>query len=230
MFSGARPQVPVEFAPSRAPAAAPVRAFTAQPGSQPAALRSAITAESLAELGAALQAFEGCGLKATAKNLCLFRGAEQARLMIIGEAPGREEDQAGRPFAGPAGQMLDRMLAAIGRGEADTHITHTVYWRPPGNRAPTLLEVQACAPFLARQIELVGPEVILVLGELAARHVLGVGEGIMKLRGKWREIACGGRRIRALATLHPAHILRAPAAKRQVWRDLLELQMALAGA
>ncbi len=186
-----------------------------------------VVASDLAALRVALEAFEGCGLKATAKNLCLFRGAERARLMVIGDAPGRDDDLAGRPFVGATGQLLDKMLAAISLGEADVHITNVVYWRPPGNRAPTAQEVAACAPFLARQIELVGPDVVLVLGGAAAKHVLATDDAIMKLRGKWRTIESAGRPIKAMASLHPDYLLKSPSAKRQVWRDLLAVRASL---
>lgn len=174
-----------------------------------------------------LDAFNGCALKATAKNLCFFRGAERARLMLIGEAPGRDEDLSGVPFVGPAGQLLDKMLGAIGLGEADVHITNTVYWRPPGNRTPSPQETQACRPFLDRQIELVGPDIIALLGGAAVNTVLGTTGGIMRMRGTWREIEVGGRRIKVMPTLHPAFLLRSPANKRQAWRDMLALIEAL---
>ena len=147
--------------------------------------------------------------------------------MLIGEAPGREEDLEGKPFVGRAGQLLDKMLAAIGLGEADVHITNIVYWRPPGNRTPTPQEAQVCRPFLERQIELVQPELIVLLGGVATKHILDVAEGIMRVRGTWREIEIAGRRVRALATLHPAYLLRTPAHKRLAWRDLLMIQAAL---
>ncbi len=186
-----------------------------------------VEAATLTELAAALEAFEGCALKTTAKNLCLFRGAEKARVMLIGEAPGREEDLEGKPFAGPPGELLDRMLAAISLGEADVHLTNLVYWRPPGNRKPTVQEVAACAPFLSRQIELVAPDVIVVLGDAAARQMFSTSDGIMKVRGKWREIDVAGCKIKAIATLDPAYVLRVPASKRQVWKDLLLLAQSL---
>lgn len=184
---------------------------------------------SLAELAAALAVFDGCGLKATAKNLVLYRGAERARIMIIGEAPGREEDIAGRPFVGPAGQLLDRMLAAAEFSEADVHITNAVYWRPPGNRQPTHIEIAACAPFLDRQIALVQPQLLLVLGGIAAKAILDTEEGITKIRGRWRTISRGGIALATLPSLHPAYLLRSPAAKRHAWRDLLALRDALDG-
>jgi DNA polymerase len=191
------------------------------------ARRLAKGATTLGELQAALAAFEGCTLKATAKNLCFYRGAPNARLMLIGEAPGRDEDIEGKPFVGRAGQLLDKMLAAIGLSDADFHITNIVYWRPPGNRTPTPQEAIACRPFLERQIELVAPDIIVALGGTAAKDVLGVAEGIMRLRGKWRQSALGGTSIPALATLDPAYLLRTPAAKQMAWQDLLQIRSRL---
>ena len=184
-------------------------------------------APSLAALGAELARFEGCGLKATATRLCFYRGAEKSRVMIIGEAPGRDEDLEGRPFVGRAGKLLDRMLAAIGLAESDVHITNIVYWRPPGNRTPTPQEAQVCRPFLERQVELVAPELVLLLGGAAAKHLLDVTDGIMRLRGRWRRLALGSHQALAIATLHPAYLLRSPADKRKAWRDLLALKAAL---
>ncbi len=184
---------------------------------------------SLEALEAMVAAFDGCTLKRTAKNLCFARGSKEARLMLIGEAPGRDEDLQGKPFVGRAGQLLDRMLAAIGLDEGSVYITNTVYWRPPGNRTPTPEEIEACAPFLARQIELLSPEVLVLLGGAAAKSLLGVSEGIMRLRGKWLGYPCNGREIAALATLHPAYLLRNPEHKRLVWRDLLMIKQRLEG-
>jgi DNA polymerase len=178
----------------------------------------------LAELETLVAAFEGCPLKRTAKSLCFARGREDARLMLIGEAPGRDEDLSGKPFVGRAGQLLDRMLEAIGLAEEHVYITNTVYWRPPGNRTPTPAEVEACAPFVARQIELLSPDVLVLLGGAAAKTILGTTEGIMRLRGKWLTYSCGGRDIATLATLHPAYLLRTPEDKRLVWRDLLMIK------
>ena len=192
-----------------------------------AARTAAGTASSIDELGAALARFEGCGLKTTAKKLCFYRGAPQSRLMIIGEAPGREEDLAGQPFVGPAGRLLDKMLAAIDLDESMFHITNIVYWRPPGNRTPTPQEAQACRPFLDRQVELVSPDIVVALGGAAAKNLLDTTEGIMRTRGKWSERMFGTRRVRMLATLHPAYLLRTPASKRLAWRDLLALKAGL---
>lgn len=186
--------------------------------------RIAGQAKSLAELEYALQAFDGCTLRATATNLCFYRGIAAARVMIIGEAPGRDEDIAGKPFVGRAGKLLDKMLASIDLDETSVHITNVVYWRPPGNRPPTAQETLACRPFLDRQIELVDPEFVVVLGGSAAKEILSVSEGIMRLRGKWRECQLGGRKRQTLATLHPAYLLRTPAAKNMAWRDLLALK------
>jgi DNA polymerase len=185
-------------------------------------------AQSLHELAEALAGFEGCGLKATAKNLCFYRGATSSALMLIGEAPGRDEDLEGRPFVGRAGQLLDKMLDAIGLKEEDVHITNIVYWRPPGNRTPTPQEAQVCRPFLERQIKLVAPKVIALLGGAAAKHVLDVSDGIMRIRGRERAIVIGGHAAKAMATLHPAYLLRTPAAKRLAWRDLLAIKALLA--
>jgi DNA polymerase len=211
-----------------APAASPRQFSTAAPDDALMAARAAARqAQSLEELRATLAGFDGCALKATAKNLCFYRGAPRARLMLIGEAPGRDEDLQGKPFVGRAGQLLDKMLAAIGLSEADVHITNVVYWRPPGNRTPTPQEAQVCRPFLERQAELVAPELVLLLGGAAAKEVLGIAEGIMRVRGKWRDVTLGSRKVRALATLHPAYLLRTPAAKRLAWRDLLAVKAAL---
>jgi uracil-DNA glycosylase len=194
-----------------------------------AARTAAKEAATLDQLAATLAGFDGCGLKATAKNLCFYRGAPSARLMLIGEAPGRDEDLEGKPFVGRAGQLLDKMLAAVAMTEADVHITNIVYWRPPGNRTPTPQEAQVCRPFLERQVELVAPELIVLLGGAAAKHVLDVAEGIMRIRGKMREVEIGSHKVRAMATLHPAYLLRTPAAKRLAWRDLLAIKAALGG-
>lgn len=213
------------------PASAPMARsspIAAPDAAEASARRLARSARSLAELRDLLAGFDGCGLKATAKNLCFFRGAEKARIMMIGEAPGRDEDLEGKPFVGRAGQLLDRMLKAASLTEADVHITNVVYWRPPGNRTPTPQEVQVCRPFLERQVELVAPEIIVALGGAAAKAVLDVTEGITKVRGKWQDITIGGHTARAIATLHPAFLLRTPAAKRLAWRDLLALRAALA--
>ena len=208
---------------AQAESALPLRVTATPPktGSGPAAASSATT---LAELEALVARFEGCALKKTATNVVFADGNPDSPLMLIGEAPGRDEDLQGKPFVGRAGQLLDRMLAAIGLVEDDAYITNTIYWRPPGNRTPTPEEVEACAPFLARQIELNAPDVLVLLGNAAAKSLLGVNEGIMRLRGKWLIYPSGDREIATLAMLHPAYLLRNPEAKRLAWRDMLALK------
>jgi len=206
---------------AEAPTRARSRAAPVDSRPAPASLEAAKT---LAELEALVGQFEGCALKRTAKNTCFSRGSDSAKIMLIGEAPGRDEDIQGKPFVGRAGKLLDRMLASIGLDETKVYITNTIYWRPPGNRTPTAQEIAACAPFLSRQIELLSPEVMVLLGGAAAKHILGVSEGIMRLRGKWKIVKNGDRDIPTLATLHPAYLLRKPEEKRYAWRDLLMLK------
>lgn len=210
----------------------PVRTFAAAMPSADAeisARSAAEAAQTLDDLRATLEQFDGCALRATAKNLCFYRGAAQARVMIIGEAPGRDEDLEGKPFVGRAGQLLDRMLAAIGLSEENAHITNIVYWRPPGNRTPTPQEALVCKPFLIRQMELVRPDMLVLLGGAAAKHVLDVTDGILRIRGKWHQVSIGGRTIPVMPTLHPAYLLRTPASKRLAWRDLLAVRAELDG-
>jgi uracil-DNA glycosylase len=183
---------------------------------------------SLAELEAALAAFDGCGLKETALNLCFADGNPTARVMLIGEAPGAEEDRQGKPFVGASGKLLDRMLATIGLDRGSVYITNVIYWRPPGNRSPTQAEIAACQPFLERQIALLKPDLIVFVGGIAARALLGVNEGVTKLRG--RRFSYGtpaGASIPAMVMFHPAYLLRQPAQKRFAWRDLLAIQSQL---
>jgi DNA polymerase len=222
------PAVPARRPPSLPGAPAPRQFQATAPDTAVMAARTAARqAATLDELTARLAEFDGCSLKATAKNLCFYRGAAKARVMLIGEAPGRDEDLEGRPFVGRAGQLLDKMLAAIELTEQDVHVTNIVYWRPPGNRTPTPQEAQVCRPFLERQVELVAPELVVLLGGAAAKHVLEVADGIMRIRGKLRDIEIGSAKIRAIATLHPAYLLRTPAAKRLAWRDLLTVRATL---
>ncbi len=230
--AGVRSAPPPASAPARkAPVVAPPtgRTFSATPpdAAVTAARAEAPKAETLEALRLMLDTFDGCGLKATAKSLCFYRGAARARVMVIGAAPAREEDLAGTPFVGPAGQLLDRMLAAIGLDDSTCHLTNMIYWRPPGNRTPTPQEIEVCRPFLDRQVALVQPEIVVVLGAVAVLHVLDVDEGIMRARGKWRDQAFGGHTVRALPTLHPDYLLRSPGAKQQAWGDLLSLKAAL---
>ncbi|MGH1352154.1 MAG: uracil-DNA glycosylase [Methyloligellaceae bacterium] len=214
-------------APTSKPQSRPVtRSYSAVPPDNAVndAREKVKTAKTLQELEDILRSFEGCGLKATAKNTCIYRGSPDAKLMMIGEAPGRDEDIQGVPFVGRAGQLLDKMLAAIGHDEKNTYITNIVYWRPPGNRTPTPQEAQICLPFLIRQIELIKPQVLVFLGGAAAKHMLNTNDGIMKLRGKWKEMEIGGAQIKAIATLHPAYLLRTPAGKKLAWKDFLAIR------
>ena len=149
--------------------------------------------------------------------------------MIVGEAPGREDDLAGMPFAGPAGDLLQKMLLAIGLTFDQCHITNAVYWRPPGNRHPTTQELDVCQPFLERQTAFVAPDVVLLLGAAAAHHVPDIDAGIMRARGKWHNITMAGHPVRALVSLAPTYLLKAPSSKQNAWRDLLSVKSALAG-
>jgi uracil-DNA glycosylase len=221
-----RPAVGRSAREGPAPTLRPRPASPAPPAAA-ASPESLEAANTLSELEALVAQFEGCALKRTAKSLCFSRGNAEARVMLIGEAPGRDEDLQGKPFVGRAGKLLDRMLATIGLSEETVYITNTIYLRPPGSRTPTPQEIGACAPFLARQIELVQPDMLVLLGGAAAKHILGVTEGIMRLRGKWKIYKSGDRDIPTLATLHPAYLLRNPEAKRYVWRDLMAIKARL---
>ncbi|WGJ15002.1 uracil-DNA glycosylase [Methylocapsa sp. D3K7] len=185
-----------------------------------AALDSAAAAQNLDDLRDSLSRFEGCGLKATATRLVFGDGNPDAEIMIVGEAPGADEDRQGVPFVGRAGQLLDKMLASIDLDRSKVYIANVVPWRPPGNRTPTPLETAACLPFTRRQIELVDPKILVCLGAAAAQTLLGTKEGIMRMRGRWLSYAGGGKDIRAAALLHPAYLLRQPAQKRLAWQDL----------
>lgn len=182
------------------------------------------TLEALRE---AVEAFDGCPLKLTADKTVFADGNPLAPLMVIGEAPGRDEDREGRPFVGESGQLLAKMLASIGIADRSAYyITNILPWRPPGNRTPTDSEVAACLPFVVRQIELVQPKALLLLGGLAAKNLFARADGILRLRGRWQMYESHGlsHPIPALATLHPAYLLRQPAQKRLAWRDLVSLQ------
>lgn len=180
--------------------------------------------DSLDALRAALEAFDGCSLRHTATQIVFADGNPAADVMIVGEAPGADEDRQGKPFVGVSGQLLDRMLAAIGLDRTGVYIANTVYWRPPGNRKPNDGEFAVCRPFVERQIELAAPKLLLLVGDKAVRGLAGAGDGITRSRGKWYDVTAGALTIPALASFHPAYLLRTPAAKRLAWRDLLALQ------
>jgi len=188
----------------------------------------ASNAKTLEELRGAVASFEGCNLKFTAKNTVFADGNPEARLMLVGEAPGRDEDIEGRPFVGRSGQLLDKILMAIGLDRTSVYIANVIPWRPPGNRTPTPHETQICRPFIERQIELVNPQVLVHLGGASAKTLLDTSEGILRLRGNWRSYTtASGTVIPAMPTLHPAYLLRTPNHKKLAWRDFLEVKMKL---
>ncbi len=189
--------------------------------------RIAADCDSLDALRAALEAFDGCALKATATNLVFADGNPEARIMMVGEAPGADEDRQGLPFVGVSGRMLDRMLAHVGLDRDTVYIANVLYWRPPGNRTPTDQEVAACLPFIARQIELVAPEILVLVGGKSATTLLGERQGITRLRGRWFTYSSPGLQcpVPTLPTFHPAYLLRNPANKRLSWRDMIALKL-----
>jgi DNA polymerase len=195
-----------------------------------AAREAAASAETLDELRATLASFEGCNLRHTATNLVFADGNPQARVMFVGEAPGFEEDMQGLPFVGRSGQLLDRMIATIGLDRTSAYIANVVPWRPPGNRTPTPQETEICRPFIERQIALVDPDLLVLLGGASAKTLFKTSEGVLRLRGRWRSYDTGRREIRAMATLHPAYLLRQPLQKKLAWRDLLAVKAALTAA
>lgn len=238
--SSTDPAPPPSIPPRRDPAPPPSRP-PARPATRPAApspateravgdaIHAVEDAASIDDIRAALEAFEGCALKRTATNLVIERGSAQARIVLVGEAPGAEEDRRGLPFVGPSGQLLDRMLQSVGLDERHVLITNTVFWRPPGNRPPSQAETAACQPFLRRLLELVDPEVVVALGGPASQTLLGRTDGVTKLRGRWFPLQSLGlsRPAQATVTFHPAYLLRSPAQKRLAWRDILAIRSKL---
>jgi DNA polymerase len=187
-------------------------------------------AESLMALKSALEGFNGCPLKKTARSLVFMDGVASAPILIIGDHPRKEDDDMGQPFAGEAGSLLDRMLAAIGLSrQTDVQLMNAVFWRPPGDRAPTRAELAICQPFLARAITLAQPKLLLLMGQAAADAVLGANDGLMKLRG--RKHRYGEREftqpLNAMVTPHPAYLLKRPQDKRLAWEDLLAFKEAI---
>ncbi|MBV9456615.1 MAG: uracil-DNA glycosylase [Bradyrhizobium sp.] len=225
----------VREAPSpvaRAMPAAPMLNGLAEPPAPDAAIASARelarTAPTLEALRDLLEKFDGCALKSTASRLVFADGNPRARVMFVGEAPGRDEDIEGLPFVGRSGKLLDRMIAAIGLDRSKVYIANVIPWRPPGNRTPTPQETQICLPFIQRQIELVNPDVLVTLGNPSTQTLIGTREGIMRTRGKWFDYDTGTRTIRALPTFHPAYLLRSPSYKRMSWQDLRAIAKVLA--
>lgn len=213
--------------------AAPVQASS--PTARPAALdlQPVATAETIAracetveQLRDAVRAFDGCALKATATTTVFADGNPDADLMLVGEAPGAEEDRQGLPFVGSAGRLLDRMLAGIGRDRTSAYISNMLFWRPPGNRVPTAEEIAVCMPFVRRHIELAAPRVLVCVGGISAKSLLGRSEGITRLRGRWFTFSSSGlaEPIPTMGLFHPAYLLRQPAQKREAWRDLLAIE------
>jgi uracil-DNA glycosylase len=219
-----RPSVDQDRAKTPRAAAAPLTPEAALM----AARDQAKAATSLTALREVLERFEGCALRNTATQLVFADGNPDARVMLVGEAPGRDEDLEGLPFVGRSGKLLDRMLAAIGLDRKSVYIANVVPWRPPGNRTPTPQESSICLPFTLRQIELADPDVLVCLGQPAMQALLGINDGILKTRGRWFSYHTGTREIRAMATLHPAYLLRQPLQKRLAWRDFLSIKKALA--
>lgn len=185
-------------------------------------------ASNLEELRLITENFEGCALRFSANSTVFGNGDPHAKLMLIGEAPGADEDRQGKPFVGRSGQLLEKMLHAIGLNREDCYITNVLPWRPPGNRTPTDAEVAVCLPFLRRQIELVSPDVIFLLGASAANAVLGINDSISSLRGKVMNMDIKNKKITVLASFHPAYLLRSCAQKAKAWNDLLRLKHCLA--
>src|SRR5215467_7454026 len=222
-----RPRSPLPAPPANRARAEPPQAPVAPEAAIMAAREAARIAASLEELRAILDRFEGCALRATATQLVFADGNPQARVMFVGEAPGRDEDIAGLPFVGRSGKLLDRMLMAVGLDRASVYIANIVPWRPPGNRTPTPQESQICLPFILRQIELADPDILVCLGGPSSQTLLGFTDGIMRTRGRWLTFNTGKRDIRAIATLHPAYLLRQPLHKRLAWRDFLAIKKAL---
>lgn len=205
--------------PDPAPAAAPG-------GASWSAHDTAQACATLAELVEAVRHFEGCALKRTATNTVIGDGDPKAPTMLIGEAPGAEEDRQGLPFVGPAGHLLDKMLAAIELDRSKVYITNILPWRPPGNRSPTAEEITICQPFVERQIELIQPKVLILVGGISAKALLNRREGITRLRGRWYDFATPrlDAPIPTTAIFHPAYLLRQSAAKKETWRDLLDIE------
>lgn len=218
-----------EPAGSALPAPASGMAMTSPPmldlgGSAEDARALAASCESVEALEAALRGFDGCALKETAINLCFADGNPKAPIMLIGEAPGAQEDRQGKPFVGPSGQLLDRMLKTIGLDRSKVYITNVIYWRPPGNRTPTAAELAICQPFLERQIDLIKPKLLVFVGGIAARALLGVTQGVTKLRGRHFTYKSDKNvEIPSIVMFHPAYLLRQPAQKRFSWRDIIEI-------
>jgi len=219
---------PDRFQRSGPPPAGEGKALVSPDAAIMAAREAARTAANLDELRALLENFEGCSLRNTATQLVFADGNPEGRVMFVGEAPGHEEDISGRPFVGRSGQLLDRMIEAIRLDRSKVYIANVVPWRPPGNRTPTPQETAICLPFIRRQIELADPDILVCLGGPSMQTLLGTKDGITRMRGRWFPFDTGTREIKAMATFHPAFLLRSPLQKRLSWRDFLAIKKALA--
>lgn len=218
-------KLPPKVHPSPAAQPATKAAATPDANSIASAREAASAANTLTELRAAIEAFDGCNLKRTAKTTVFADGNPEAKIMFIGEAPGRDEDLQGLPFVGRAGRFLDRMLDAIGLSRETAYITNVLPWRPPGNRTPTPQETEICRPFVERHIELAQPELLVLLGGSSAKTLLKTSTGIMRLRGKWAEVETPNTKTITMPTLHPAYLLRQPGHKQLAWQDFLEVMV-----
>ncbi|MCM1323129.1 MAG: uracil-DNA glycosylase [Acetobacter sp.] len=209
--------------PSPAPAQISVQSFAVVSKN---AKELCAKAQNLQELREIMQNFEGCNLKKTAASTVFGDGSPTARIMLIGEAPGADEDRIGKPFVGRCGKLLDKMFKAIQIDRSECYITNVLPWRPPGNRTPTDDEIAVCLPFLKRQIELIEPDYILLLGGISLKSVMDVADSISRTRGKWLEYPVSAtKNINVLATYHPSYLLRSTAQKSKVWADLLRLKI-----
>ncbi|WP_417310211.1 uracil-DNA glycosylase [Devosia sp.] len=223
------PPAPISAAPQHSPPPSPGAFPGTAPNADPAESKAiAAAAETLDALKAAMEQFEGCALKRRATQLVFADGNPEAEIMLVGEGPGEQEDLIGKPFVGRAGQLLDRMLGAIGLDRTKVYIANMVPWRPPGNRAPSPEEMAQCAPFLIRQVELVQPKILVTLGNVPTKALFETSQGITRVRGQLRDLTVGSYSLKGLATLHPAYLLRTPANKALAWQDMLALKAAIA--
>jgi len=229
-----RAQQPASTSNRSSGRAAPTPVRPAEGGVSEDAVKKAVElagqAKTLDDLRTALEGFDGCPLKKTAMNLVFGTGSPDARVMVIGDVPGEDEDRQGVPFVGPGGQLLDKMLASIGLERADVFTSNTVFWRPPGKRSANPGEIAVCLPFVERMVEIVSPQVLVTLGEAATHSLLGQQGNLSRLRSKWftYENPRMSHPIAACALYHPSFLLTSPGMKRQAWQDLLAIQAKLA--
>ncbi|PPR26662.1 MAG: hypothetical protein CFH34_00826 [Alphaproteobacteria bacterium MarineAlpha9_Bin4] len=184
-----------------------------------------VKSNTLEELKLEIENFSGCSLKKTATNLVFADGNSKAKVMLIGEAPGEEEDKTGKPFKGQAGVLLDKMLNAIEQNRKNTYISNVIFWRPPGNRNPTEEEIKICLPFVLKHIELINPRILILAGAIATKAILKEDKGIIQLRGKWHDLSLNNSdKIKTMPIFHPAFLLRQPSRKKDAWEDLKKIK------